>query len=69
MSSRRSPVSRHVLIDMLIDTFMCIREISVYLNIDFYLFPPHITPHMFTPTMFPVIKKLEQTKKFRTQMY
>jgi len=63
MSSRRSPVSRHLLIDMLIDTFMCVREISVSLNMDFYLFPPHIFPHMVTPTMFPVDKKTRPDKK------
>jgi hypothetical protein len=29
-----SPVSRHVLVDMLIDTFMCVREIYVSLTND-----------------------------------
>jgi hypothetical protein len=64
MSYHRSPVSRHVLIDMLIDTFMCVREIYVSLNMDFYLYPPHIFPHIVTPTMFPWDKKW-----WSTQMY
>jgi len=34
-----------------------------FLNMDFNLFPPHIFPHMVTPTMFPVDKKRSPRKK------
>ncbi len=64
MSSHQSPVSRHVLIDMLIDIFMCVHEIYVSLSNYVELFSPHIFPHMVTPTMFPVDKKW-----WSTQMY
>jgi len=63
MSSHRSPVSRYVQIDILIDTFMCVREILVSLNMDFSMFPPQIFPHKITPTMFPWDKKCRAHKK------
>ncbi len=47
---------------MLIDLFMCIREIFVSLNKDVKLFLPHIFPHMVTPTMFPWDKNPEDKK-------
>jgi hypothetical protein len=47
---------------MLIDIFMCVCEISVSLNKDVKLFPPHIFPHMVTPTMFPWDKNPKDKK-------